>query len=47
MGRVIESRVISVAAGVQSINLDVTSYANGMYFVRIGEAEAMTFEVVK
>jgi len=47
MGRVIESRVISVAAGVQSINLDVTSYSNGMYFVRIGEAEAMTFEVVK
>ncbi len=47
MGRVIETRVLSLSAGQQLVNLDVSTYANGMYFVRVGEAEAMTFEVVR
>ncbi len=46
MGRVVESRIVSLMAGPQQISVDVSSLPNGMYFVRIGDAEAMTFEVM-
>ena len=47
MGRVMDSKVISLSLGQQTMDLDVSEYANGMYFIRVGEAEAMTFEVLR
>jgi hypothetical protein len=47
MGRVVVSRQVNLVAGQHIETLDVSSLPNGMYFARMGNAPALTFEVMR
>ncbi len=47
VGRVFEGRRVNLVEGVNTIQFNVEGYAEGMYFLRVGDASAVPFEVLR
>ncbi len=45
LGRLMESRNQPIAAGTSRLDLDLKGYADGLYFIQLGEGEAYPFTV--